>query len=86
MLYTHLFCIVCHNMESGSARLLCVSLGDPPSSSLTPAVFSVAVEVCRAFNCCRRFLVPLQNGDHSSPPDSLPRRSRVSLAFLPLLI
>lgn len=29
VLYTHLFCIVCHNMENGRAALLCVSLGDP---------------------------------------------------------
>lgn len=82
--HTFIFAL-CHNMESGRAALLCVSLGDP-GSSLTPAVFSVAVEVCRPFICCRRCLVPLQNGDHSSPPDSLPHRSRVSLALLPLLI
>lgn len=46
LLYTHLFCIVCHNMESRSAPLLCVcvcvSLGDPRQQ----------LDSCCVFSCC----------------------------------
>lgn len=48
--FTHICFAWCHNMESRSATLFCVWVWarPPGSSSLTPAVFSVAVEVCRA--------------------------------------
>lgn len=59
-----------------------VNLGDPPGSSCeldSRGVFSW----CGGVQGLR--LLPLQNGDHSSPPDSLPHHSRLSRAFLSLL-
>lgn len=56
--FTHIYFASC--VTTWSAPLLCVWVWATPSSSLAPAVFSVAVEVCRAFNCCCRFLVPFK--------------------------